>query len=269
MPATCRALGIALLLALSWAQEKPDTSAQEDRPEPAPLVEEPPLTPEKAKRTLRSGHQAYTEIAYNHWLNAPDSLRGSLEGLGSIKLNFSWLPHLRLGALYLGTGLGLTIRETRFEEPVNLYRSGEALSYTLDSLPASVQAKSKLQLGYLRLPIELGLLYKKFHLAVFGYGEYLLWAKHKRKYREGDDLARLVFYGNRTFLTTPFQYGVGARLGYRGIGIFASYNLTTLWEKGKGPADVRPLQVGLYFFDPTPSTSKGKRRKTGFTATAF
>jgi|GEM_PF-440395 len=271
-----RVLGVALTLALLWAQEKPETRAQENPTEPpTPIIEEPaeentpPPLSDKESRPLRIGHQFYTEAAYNQWLNVPDTLRGSVEGLGSIKLNFSWLHNLRLGPLYLGTGLGLTLRETRFEEPVALYRTGEALSYTIDSLPASVRAKSKLQLGYLRIPLELGLLHKKFQLAIFGYGEYLLWAKHKRKYREGDDLTRVVFYGNRTFRTTPFQYGVGARVGYRGVGIFASYNLSTLWEAGKGPTNVRPLQVGLYFFDPIPSAAKKKRRKTGFTATAF
>ncbi|RMF52212.1 MAG: hypothetical protein D6750_02535, partial [Bacteroidetes bacterium] len=221
MPLTFRVLGVAFTLALLWAQEKPEPETEENPAEtPYSIQEEPPLpAPYKESRPLGIRHQFYNEVAYNHWLNVPDTLRGSVEGLGSIKLNFSWLPNLRLGPLYVGTGLGLTIRETRFEEPVVLYRTGEALSYTIDSLPASVRAKSKLQLGYLRIPLELGLLHKRFQLAIFGYGEYLLWAKHKRKYREGDDLARSVSYGNRTFRTTPFQYGVGARLGYRGIGI--------------------------------------------------
>ncbi|MCX7979959.1 MAG: PorT family protein [Bacteroidia bacterium] len=248
-----------LLLPFLWAQE--DTPQVEGDAQVYTL----PPSPKKAKW----GWQSYQEIAYNQLLGIPDTLRNSVEGLGSIKINLSWLPHLRIGsAFYVGLGFGLAIRETRFEEPVSLFRTADnRLGYAIDSLPESVRAKSKLQLGYFRIPLEIGILYKKFNFAVFGYGEALLSAKHKRKYRDNEGLSRAIFYGNRIFHTEPFQYGVGARIGYKGIGVFATYNLSTLWQAQKGPANVRAMQAGLYFFE----TLQGKKssKKTRLTATSF
>ncbi len=259
-------LSFSLAASLLWAQQP----AEEESEDKETQTEEYELIiPSPPKKRNFFDWTEYGEIAYNRFLGAPDTLRGSLEGLGSIKLNANFFPRLRIGsALYVGLGLvGAAIREVRFEEPVRLFRTeGGSLGYQIDSLPSAVRAKSKLQLGYYRFPIELGVLYKKFHLAVFGYGEVLLWAKHKRKYREGSSLSRSVEYGNRTFRTDPLQYGVGARIGYRGVGVFAAYSLSPLWRSGQGPENVQPLQVGLYFFDASSGTASSARRKARSTA---
>lgn len=260
-----RSLFLSLCLAgnLVWAQEP---SQDENEEQEAPQTEYEFPAPKKRTRFDWTG---YSEIGYNHFLGAPNTLRGSVEGLGSIKINTNFFPRLRIGsALYVGMGLfGLAIREVRFEEPVRLFRTEDgALGYEIDSLPGSVRAKSKLQLGYYRFPIEVGVLHRKFHIAVFGYGEVLLWAKHKRKYREGSELSRFVEYGNRTFRTDPLQYGVGARLGYRGVGVFATYALSPLWKAGQGPEKVQPLQVGIYLFDAASGKGSASRRKARATA---
>lgn len=264
-----------LLLAMgSWLLQAQEPQQPEQTPQDTMIqmdieTQVPEAPPSEPRKGLRRGSQLYLETAYNQFLGMPDTLQGSVEGLGSIKLNLSSLTTWHIGAFYFGAGLGVAIRETRFAEPIVLFRRQEALGYHIDSLPSTVQAKSKLQLGYVRLPLEIGFLYKKFQAAFFGYGEFLLWSKHKRKYAEGSELSRFVVHGNRTFQTNPLQYGIGARIGYRGVGLFAAYSLSFLWGKGKGPAEVRPFQVGIYFFDPTPGTLKKKRRKSGFTATAF
>lgn len=228
------------------------------------------VEPTPRRRGIRWGTVSYQEIAYNRLMGAPDTLAGSVEGLGSIKVNLSWIPHLRIGAFYMGAGLGLAIREVRFEEPVVLYRTPDRrMGYDIDQLPDNVRAKSKLQLGYVRVPVELGILRKKFNFAVFGYGEALLWAKHKRKYREGSDLARFISYGNRTFQTDILQYGVGARMGYRGVGIFAAYNLSPLWSGDRGPANVNLMQAGIYFFESGRLGKSSTTRKARATATGY
>ncbi|MCX7606795.1 MAG: outer membrane beta-barrel protein [Bacteroidia bacterium] len=254
---------ILILLPLLWGQD-PEGEHHDDTPEESTWQQ-----PTPSPRRTRWGWQYYQELGYNQFLGIPDTLRNSVEGLGSIKINLSWLPHLRIGsALYIGAGFGVAIRETRFEEPISLYKTASnTFGYTLDSLPPSVQAKSKFQLGYLRIPLEMGFLYKKFNFAVFGFGEALLWAKHKRKYREGSDLTRAVVYGNHNFRTNPLQYGVGARVGYKGIGLFATYNLSSLWEGQNGPANVRALQAGIYFFEGT--RAKARVKKTRLTATSL
>ncbi|MCS7188597.1 MAG: hypothetical protein RMJ66_01005 [Bacteroidia bacterium] len=236
----CAKLVPLLSLLSLWAQEVEEREDEESI--------EPPYYHHKPSPWR---WELYSEIGYNQFLGIPETLRNSLEGLGSVKVNLYLMPMLHIGqAFYIGTGIGLTIRETRFEEPVALFpQADKRLGYRIDSLSSNIRAKSKLQLGYLRIPLEIGLLYRKFNLALYGYGELLTWAKHKRKYRQGSELSRTVEYGNRLFLTEPLQYGVGVRLGYRGLGLFASYNLSFLWEESKGPRQVRPFQAGLYFFD--------------------
>ncbi|MCS6894852.1 MAG: hypothetical protein NZZ60_01730 [Bacteroidia bacterium] len=246
-------LGMLVSILILNAQET------EEQPEIAPAP--------KPNRWRVLSHQ---EIAYNHFMGAPDTLRGSVEGLGSIKLNISWLPALRMGSFYIGMGGGIAIREVRFEKPVTLFRlSNEQVGYIVDSLPDDVRAKSKFQLGYLRIPLEIGILKRRFNFAIFGYGEALLWVKHKRKYREDNDQARFVSYGNRLYHTDGLQYGVGARLGYRGIGLFATYNLSPLWSRNRGPSDVHMLQAGIYFFQSasikSDKSSKNKS-KTSYTS---
>lgn len=231
--------------------------------------EEEALPPLRHSKKAKWGIQSYQEIAYNHLLGAPEALRGSLEGLGSIKLNLSWLPYLRVSRLYMGIGLGTAIREVRFEEQVVLGRTEEGrLTYDIEELPSAVRAKSKLQLGYLRIPAEIGILWKSFNLAGFGFAEALLWAKHKRKFREGQVLTRIVSYGNRNFLTEPIQYGIGARIGYRGIGLFGTYNLSFLWKAPRGPSKVQLLQAGIYFFETIRGQERSRSHRASLIATS-
>ncbi|MEN2992521.1 MAG: hypothetical protein ABDH91_03095 [Bacteroidia bacterium] len=221
-------------------------------------------------RKSRWGWQTYFEVGYNRFLGIPDTLRGSLRGAGSIKVNFATFPFLRLGAFYIGAGLGLTIREVRFAKIVRLFSTPDnKLGYLVENLPSSVRAKSKLQLGYLRVPVELGLLKGTFNFAVYGFGELLLWSKHKRKYAQNGELARFISYGNDVVHTDILQYGVGARIGYRSIGLFASYNLSPLWSGGRGPANVHPLQVGIYFFGYTIPESISTLHSTSLSASAL
>ncbi|MCS7297479.1 MAG: hypothetical protein RMK19_05315 [Bacteroidia bacterium] len=240
------------LIVLAFAQE---TSSPSDYENPS-------------QKKARGGIQFYQEVAYNSLLGSPETLQSSVEGLGSIKINLSLLPRLRFGAFYFGAGGGIAIREVRFEEPLILFSTPEKrFNYFVDSMPENVRTKSKFQLGYLRIPIEIGILRRNFNFAVFAYGEALIWSKHKRKYREGNDLSRFIVYGNRNFQTEIVQYGIGGRIGYRGIGIFGAYNLSPLWRSEKGPKNVRALQAGIYIFQTLHTGSSSPTRKASLVLT--
>jgi hypothetical protein len=259
-----------VFLGLAWAQETPqDTLAQEtpqdtlgwwwgqETPQDTGgwwwSQETPQDTPPSPTRKIHWKSNFYLEAGYNHFLGMPADLATTPYGLGSIKLNFQPMRMLRVGKLfYVGSGLGLVIREVRFEKNAILYRDTTGfLTYTFDTLVTTqgYSAKSKFQLGYLRLPLEVGILYKGFQLAAYGYGEILMWARQKRKYSTGSETIKQIQSGNENFGTEAFQYGVGARLGYRGIGVFANYNLSSLWNSSKGPDNVHPLQAGIYFYN--------------------
>ncbi len=253
-------IGLSLLM-MGWAQETPES---QDSPEAAENVPSPKLA---RKIWLRSNF--YMEIGYNRFLGLPADLATTTQGAGSIKLNFQGLQMLRIGKFYLGGGVGLTIREVRFEKNAVLYRDTTGfLTYTLDTLTTlqGYSAKSKFQLGYLRLPLEVGILHKGFQMAVYGYGELLAWARQKRKYATSDESVKQIQSGNKNFGTDAFQYGLGARIGYRGLGVFANYNLSPLWRSTKGPDNVRPFQVGLYFFNSLYKKSKSPAKQSGYSS---
>ncbi len=238
------------LLAFSWAQDAP-----EDTQPPVP------------KRKVRLRSNFYLEAHYNNFLGMPADLATTTQGLGSIKLNFQSMEMLRIGNFYIGSGPGLVIREVRFEKDAILYRDTTGfLTYAFDTLTTAqgYSAKSKFQLGYLRLPLEIGILHKGFQLAVYGYSEFLVWARQKRKYSTIDESIKQIQSGNKKFGTEALQYGLGARIGYRGLGVFASYNLSPLWRSTKGPDNVRPFQVGLYIFNSLYKRSKSSTKRSGF-----
>ena len=238
------------LLTFSWAQDAP-----EDNP-PPPL-----------KRKIRLRSNFYLEAHYNHFQGMPADLTTTTQGLGSMKLNFQPMEMLRIGKFYVGSAPGLVIREVRFEKNAVLYRDTTGfLTYTFDTLTTArgYSAKSKFQLGYLRFPLEIGILHKGFQLAVYGYGEFLVWARQKRKYSTNDESIKQIQSDNKNFGTDALQYGLGARVGYRGLGLFASYNLSPLWRSTEGPDNVRPFQVGLYIFNSFYKRSKSSTKQSGF-----
>jgi hypothetical protein len=188
-----------------------------------------------------------------------DSLQTTIKGLGSVKFNMGFQYRLYFGetGMYFSPGLMLALNEFRFKDNISLYNQaqikGQNLSDSLriltDNADNHQYGKSKLQLMYARLPLELGFATQKLNFAAGGFVDVLLNAKHKRKYRDtdaNDTRVREVLRGNENFLTNIIQYGVTARVEYNGIGLFAHYNLSELFQSGKGPK-VNMFQVGLSF----------------------
>lgn len=248
---------LAGLLVMGWAQDT--LEGAEEAPSPAP-------TP---SRRIRWKSNFYLEAGYNRFMGLPADLATSVQGLGSIKLNFQSMEMLRIGKFYVGAGPGIVIREVRFEKNAVLYRDTTGfLTYTFDTLVTiqGYSAKSKFQLGYLRIPLELGILHKGFQLAVFGYGDLLVWVRQKRKYSTNDESIKQIQAGNKNFGTESLQYGVGGRIGYRGIGAFFNYNLSPLWRSTKGPDNVRPIQVGIYIYNSFYKKSKSSTKQSGYSS---
>jgi hypothetical protein len=273
-------------LGLAWAQETPQDTVGwwgqetpqdtlgwrggQEAPSPAP-------TPLRRIRWKISFYQAYLEVGYNHFMGLPADLATSVQGLGSVKFNFQFMKVVRIGNSYygngreivprwayleVGVGPGIVTREVRFEKNAVLYRDTTGfLTYTFDTLITiqGYSAKSKFQLGYLRIPLELGTLYKGFDLAVFGYVDILAWVRQKRKYSTNDESIKQIRAGNKNFGTQRLQYGVGGRVGIDWIGAFFNFNLSPLWRSTKGPDNVRPIQVGIYIYRDFYKKSQSRR----------
>lgn len=146
----------------------------------------------------------------------------------------------------LVTGLGLWINNYRFSNNIVLVSDSVKIFGFADT--TRNYTKSKLTASYLALPLifEYQFRDKKdkevFHVGVGGYGAVKLGSKTKNVYLENDRKTKVKDHND--FKINPFKYGLTARLGWRQVNFFANYNLSTIFEKNKGP-ETYPFEVGL------------------------
>jgi hypothetical protein len=81
-----------------------------------------------------------------------------------------------------------------------------------------------------------------FHLAAGGMVTYILNTRTKQKYKEGGENFKKKVKSD--FNVNDFQFAATARVGYGDVTLYATYNLTPLFENNKGP-EVIPFTIGL------------------------
>src|SRR5690606_14594695 len=116
--------------------------------------------------------------------------------------------------------------------------------------------KSQLITNFIDIPVELRFTSKPndpnraFKIGVGGRIGYMYDAFTKMKYKPaGEEVKQLK--DKQNFNLTRFRYGVYGRLGLGNFSLFAYYNLTPLFEEGKGlwengrPVDFQTITVGI------------------------
>lgn len=197
-----------------------------------------------------------TEIGYNVFLGeGSEKYQSTPKGLGSIK--FNWVIGRRFyhRGIYIAPHLGMAIQEFRFEK--NMMATGT--DFVPDTLESNKYGKSKLQLISLRLPIEIGFQTRKINLAIGVFGDLLVTSKLKRKFTTStpsviktdppieNEIVSNVTNSDDLRLNT-INYGVYARISYKNIGIYATYNVNkTLNISG---TDLHAFQAGISFSSP-------------------
>jgi hypothetical protein len=145
----------------------------------------------------------------------------------------------------LVTGLGFTFNNYRFNKDVILM-SDSAVLYGVES--TIDLEKKKLVVTYLTVPlifeyqISTGKKDRRIYISAGGIGGLKIGSHTKYVYRSGDQLHKDKV--NEDFHLSPFTYGATFRIGYRGVNLFANYNLATLFESKEGP-ELYPLTIGL------------------------
>ena len=206
-----------------------------------------------------------TEYGYNFFTGKDASLlRNTVRDLGSIKFNYAVQRRMYAGSFYIAPGLGIAISEWRFEKNLLLTPTdNDGLMVREDQTPDRTYGKSKLQLISLRLPCEVGFQTRKFNIAFGAYADLLLWSKHKRKYDQinyspsGNSSTDLgPGYKEKTVANITareelrlrdFYFGLSARIAYRGVAVYAQYNLNTTF---RAFPEVNAVQAGIAFSQP-------------------
>lgn len=152
-------------------------------------------------------------------------------GFRVLKSNFSIVP-----------GIGLSMERYKFKNNYTVdytsSTSGEiAMVSPTDSGIPDIK-KSQLIANYIDIPVEIQFTTNRedpsrgFKVAVGGRIGYLYDSFTKVKYKENGEVKK--FKDKQEFQLTKIRYGLTGRLGFGDFTIFGYYNITPLFEKGKG-----------------------------------
>ena len=222
----------------------------------------------KHKPTFK-GHWAGVEFGINGFMDKNQSvvMKNDLAWL-DLKQARSWNINLNFMQYSIGfgtdkiglvTGMGLEFNNYHFSNPVSLKVDNTLGSPTngmtiIDStyLKGNFDVlKTKLSTTHLTIPLLL-----EFQIPTGDHGHRIfisggvigglrIGAYTKVIYKDG---GKQKDKNRNDFNLATFRYGFTARVGYRGLKLFANYYPVSLFEKDKGP-EVYPFTVGLVLFN--------------------
>lgn len=222
----------------------------------ASFAQENPETPAKKKPTVNLSNRAndhfLVQFGYTGWAGIPDTLNKS--GLSkSINVYFMMdYPFKTNPKLSIGVGLGVGSDHITFTKTyIGIKDLTSTIRFT-DQSDTSHFKKTKLATAYLELPVELrfnsdpatGMGFK-FALGV-KVGTLINAHTRNTKYQSVTGTAINDFTmkeASKRFFNKN-RLSATARVGYGHFTLYGSYQITTLFKDGLGPA-VRPYSIGL------------------------
>lgn len=199
-----------------------------------------------------NGHWEAVELGFNGFDKEDYSLYNGNEFMTlnqgksmEVSVNFYEL-NIGLVKSYVGlvSGMGLSFNSYRFDNPYTIVRGPQRTEPV--ALDFEDLSKTTLAVSYLKVPLLLefqipvnqheGRLYVNAGVV----GGVKIGSHTKVKHGDTKDKDRSGFYMN------AFNYAATARVGYKDMGLFATYHLTPLFETDKGP-ELTPFTIGISF----------------------
>jgi hypothetical protein len=171
-----------------------------------------------------------------------------LEVIQSRTFSFNFWEHkARIASDYFGiiTGMGLQYNSYRLKNDYTLASGKDTLVAFMDST-IDIR-KNKFRTTWLNVPLLLEFNTsrdrdKSFHIAAGVVGGLHLGSMYKQKYsQEGTDFK---VKAKNDFQVAPYKLEAMLRIGYGSVNLFASYQLTELFEEGHGP-ELYPYTLGI------------------------
>lgn len=221
--------------------------------------------PEKKDRKSRKnfiGHWKGLEIGMNNYLTSDFSFSLPAEAqFMEINTGKSWGINLNFIQYDIGfgtdkvglvTGMGLEFNNYKFDGDNSIIKdpvTREIVSLEYDA--GTNIEKTKLATTYFTVPLLLEFQipvsgHKRIHISGGVIGGLKIGSHTKVVYKETGTKQKDKIRDD--FNLSPLRYGVTARIGYRALKIFATYNLTPMFESGKGP-ELYPISIGLILAD--------------------
>lgn len=215
----------------------------------------------EADRLDRTSHHFNIDIGLNNWMedggfpdanNAPYSIKpfGSwYVGLNST--NRTWVG----GPVFLEWGVGVSWYNWKLEDADFIIQEGSERIEFNPTPPEIKGSKSKLTASYINATVvpmfdfsrgrrkitsieSSGLKIKKysrkgFRFGVGGYAGYRIGSHTKFKYK--DDGSKEKDKESDNFFLENFRYGLRAQVGWKGVELFAAYDLNEVFSSNRGP----------------------------------
>lgn len=177
----------------------------------------------------------------------------------TVSINF-YEQFIKLYQHHVGlvTGLGIEYNNYELKHNVQLISKGGSFvhdnitpyneNYTWGVIDTSINySKNRFKTFYINAPLLVELntgehKNKSFHFAAGAIVGYKFTTKMKYKYKEDGDTQK--YKDNQNFNTNPFRVSLTARIGYGRLNFFATYGLTPLFEKNRGP-ELHAFSVGM------------------------
>lgn len=206
------------------------------------------------KRRKFNGHWAGVEFGINNYRNKNSELPNDLTELDfskslSLGLNFSEF-NIGLCRDYIGlvTGFGLRWNNYRFENNVRLNNDSiPSIFYKDDNTNFD---KVKLMVGSLtiplliefQIPMDKKIKKKRLYIATGVIGNLRIKSHAKYVYSKDGQKQKEKFHND--YNLAPFGYAITARIGYRGLKLYANYHMSTLFKNNEGP-ELYPFEAGI------------------------
>jgi len=199
---------------------------------------------ESTKKKISVGIGEFTDI----WLNMPAGVKTRTINQGFTVLGTYNIP---FGKSNFSFAIGLQL--TFHNMYGNFFVNSKTDTTTFKKIPGEISyKKSKLKVGYFEIPVEFRFKSKSKVTVALGFkGGILLDSGTKYV---GDSLNTYNYTLNHNEKAKiklnsiknleQFTYGPTIRIGYSWINVNASYMISTIFKKGKGP-EMYPLSLGI------------------------
>ena len=183
------------------------------------------------------------EFGFNQPFNKPDKFDLAWFGSRTFNLYYQYeLPILKSKFSFV-PGIGLSLERYQFKNYHTLqYNVNDSLKMVS---PADANypgiKRSQLITNFIEVPLEFRFSTnpedpgRSFKFALGGRVGYLYDSFTKVKYREDGETKKIK--DKQNFKLSEFRFGVYSKISFGYISLFSYYNLTPLFETGKGPLD--------------------------------
>jgi hypothetical protein len=184
------------------------------------------------------------ELGVNSASGAPNRFDLGFWGSRSLNVYYQYDIRILKSKFSFVPGIGFSLERFKFKNGYSLGYSGDSLamlSPTQRNAEYPGIKKSMLVTNYIEVPLEICFRSnpedpaRSFKASVGGRIGYMLDSFNKIKYRENGETKKIK--DKQDFQLNKIRYGIYGKIGVGNFSVFTYYNLSPLFESGKGPVE--------------------------------